>query len=173
MRLIHASGRVAAQGVENLFDRLERMVAYGPLFCDITWGAGGSTADVTLNIAKKMQNQVGFSHVLPPRPPHSCCSPQPCPPFAETRRPLAYLQICVETMMHLTCTNMPVESLESALKEVRTRTAARAASVKTTRRFTQPSAPADSKRGPCQRFPAYPEARRGCRCVFGSDTMSA
>ncbi len=29
------------------------------------------------------------------------------------------LQVCVETMMHLTCTNMPVEKLESALKEVR------------------------------------------------------
>lgn len=28
-------------------------------------------------------------------------------------------QICVETMMHLTCTNMPIEKLESALKEVR------------------------------------------------------
>lgn len=31
------------------------------------------------------------------------------------------LQVCVETMMHLTCTNMPVEKLESALKEVRAR----------------------------------------------------
>jgi methylenetetrahydrofolate reductase (NADPH) len=47
-----------AQGVENLFERLDRMVAYGPTFCDITWGAGGSTADVTLGIATKMQNLV-------------------------------------------------------------------------------------------------------------------
>jgi 5,10-methylenetetrahydrofolate reductase len=44
--------------VENLFERLDRMVAYGPTFCDITWGAGGSTADVTLGIATKMQNLV-------------------------------------------------------------------------------------------------------------------
>jgi 5,10-methylenetetrahydrofolate reductase len=44
--------------VANLFERMERMVAHGPLFCDITWGAGGSTADVTLDIAKRMQNQV-------------------------------------------------------------------------------------------------------------------
>ena len=29
-----------------------------PMFCDITWGAGGSTADLTLDIASKMQNQV-------------------------------------------------------------------------------------------------------------------
>jgi hypothetical protein len=34
------------------------MVAYGPTFCDITWGAGGSTAEVTLGIATKMQNLV-------------------------------------------------------------------------------------------------------------------
>jgi hypothetical protein len=26
------------------------------MFCDITWGAGGSTADLTLDIASKMQN---------------------------------------------------------------------------------------------------------------------
>ena len=29
-----------------------------PMFCDITWGAGGSTADLTLDIATKMQNEV-------------------------------------------------------------------------------------------------------------------
>lgn len=72
------------EGVENLFERLERMAAYGPTFCDITWGAGGSTADVTLDIAVKMQNYV-----------------------------------CVDTMMHLTCTNMPVESLQHALDEAK------------------------------------------------------
>lgn len=72
------------EGVENLFERLDRMVAYGPTFCDITWGAGGSTADVTLGIATKMQNL-----------------------------------FCVETMMHLTCTNMPVDSLDNALVEVK------------------------------------------------------
>ena len=39
-------------------DRLDRMASYGPTFCDITWGAGGTTADVTLDIATKMQTQV-------------------------------------------------------------------------------------------------------------------
>ncbi|CAD7703242.1 unnamed protein product [Ostreobium quekettii] len=63
---------------------MDRMAAFGPLFCDITWGAGGSTADLTLEIASRMQNMV-----------------------------------CMETMMHLTCTNMPVEKLNNALKEVR------------------------------------------------------
>lgn len=53
----------ALQGVENLFERLDRMVSYGPTFCDITWGAGGSTADVTLGIATKMQNLVRSEQV--------------------------------------------------------------------------------------------------------------
>lgn len=47
------------QGVENLFDRQDRMASFGPTFCDITWGAGGTTADLTLDIAAKMQNMVG------------------------------------------------------------------------------------------------------------------
>lgn len=46
------------EGVENLFERMDRMVAHNPSFCDITWGAGGSTADLTLDIANKMQNTV-------------------------------------------------------------------------------------------------------------------
>ncbi|KAK6130577.1 hypothetical protein DH2020_035669 [Rehmannia glutinosa] len=71
-------------GVDNLFERMERMVAHNPTFCDITWGAGGSTADLTLEIANRMQNMV-----------------------------------CVETMMHLTCTNMPVEKIDHALSTIK------------------------------------------------------
>ncbi|AEE79993.1 methylenetetrahydrofolate reductase 1 [Arabidopsis thaliana] len=71
-------------GVENLFERMDRLVSYGPTFCDITWGAGGSTADLTLEIASRMQNV-----------------------------------ICVETMMHLTCTNMPIEKIDHALETIR------------------------------------------------------
>jgi hypothetical protein len=37
---------------------MDRMVAHGPSFCDITWGAGGSTADLTLEISNRMQNMV-------------------------------------------------------------------------------------------------------------------
>ncbi|KAD3069105.1 hypothetical protein E3N88_36985 [Mikania micrantha] len=72
------------EGVENLFERMERMVAHNPTFCDITWGAGGSTAELTLEIARRMQNLV-----------------------------------CVETMMHLTCTNMPVEKIDHALETIK------------------------------------------------------
>ncbi|KAK9125803.1 hypothetical protein Scep_014649 [Stephania cephalantha] len=71
-------------GVDNLFERMDRMVAHNPSFCDITWGAGGSTADLTLDISNKMQNM-----------------------------------ICVETMMHLTCTNMPVEKIDHALTTIK------------------------------------------------------
>lgn len=71
-------------GVENLFERMERMVAHSPAFCDITWGAGGSTADLTLEIVNRMQNMV-----------------------------------CVESMMHLTCTNMPVEKIDHALDTIK------------------------------------------------------
>lgn len=71
-------------GVDNLFERMDRMVAHNPTFCDITWGAGGSTADLTLDIAKRMQNI-----------------------------------ICVETMMHLTCTNMPVDKIDHALETIK------------------------------------------------------
>jgi len=35
------------------------------MFCDITWGAGGSTADLTLDIASKMQNMARHA-VAPP-----------------------------------------------------------------------------------------------------------
>ncbi|XP_050236712.1 methylenetetrahydrofolate reductase (NADH) 2-like [Mercurialis annua] len=71
-------------GVDNLFDRMDRMVSHNPTFCDITWGAGGTTADLTLDIANRMQNM-----------------------------------ICVETMMHLTCTNMPVEKIDHALETIK------------------------------------------------------
>ncbi|GAV67185.1 MTHFR domain-containing protein [Cephalotus follicularis] len=71
-------------GVDNLFERMDRMVSHNPSFCDITWGAGGSTADLTLDIANKMQNM-----------------------------------ICVETMMHLTCTNMPLDKIDHALDTIK------------------------------------------------------
>lgn len=51
-------GNCVLQGVENLFDRMDRMATHDPTFCDITWGAGGTTADLTLEIAGKMQNMV-------------------------------------------------------------------------------------------------------------------
>jgi methylenetetrahydrofolate reductase (NADPH) len=51
-----------------------------PLFTDFTWGAGGSTADLTLDLTIAAKEEYGF---VP--------------------------------NMHLTCTNMPVDKLDTAL----------------------------------------------------------
>ncbi|KAI9138489.1 methylenetetrahydrofolate reductase-domain-containing protein [Paraphysoderma sedebokerense] len=72
------------QGVQNLYDRLERMYSLGPTFVDVTWGAGGTTADLTLEICSVAQSVYGL-----------------------------------ETCMHLTCTNMPKEKVDHALKEAK------------------------------------------------------
>lgn len=37
-------------GVENLLDRIERMGQTNPLWVDVTWNAGGSTSDITLEL---------------------------------------------------------------------------------------------------------------------------
>lgn len=63
---------------------MERMTALGPTFIDVTWGAGGSTADITTQMVRTAHEQMGL-----------------------------------ETCMHLTCTNMPVEQVEQALKEAK------------------------------------------------------
>lgn len=43
------------EGLKNLNKRMERMrTSIEPLFSDITWGAGGSTADLTMKITKHM-----------------------------------------------------------------------------------------------------------------------
>lgn len=67
-------------GVQNLYERLQRMVLMDPVWIDVTWGAGGSTSDLTLEICETAQNYCGL-----------------------------------ETMMHLTCTNMPREEIDNAL----------------------------------------------------------
>lgn len=52
-----------------------------PLYADVTWGAGGGTSDLTLELCVKMRNEYGM-----------------------------------EPNMHLTCTNMPEEKIDAALK---------------------------------------------------------
>ena len=47
-----------SEGVQNLFERQAYMKTLNPLFCDITWGAGGSTSELTLEIATHMQQKV-------------------------------------------------------------------------------------------------------------------
>lgn len=47
------------EGVVNLKKRIERMKNLGPLFVDFTWGAGGSTADLTLQLTAAAKNELG------------------------------------------------------------------------------------------------------------------
>jgi methylenetetrahydrofolate reductase (NADPH) len=69
------------QGRNNLLGRIERMVSnFGPLFIDVTWGAGGTTSDSTLSICSWVTK------------------------FAGT-----------DSMMHLTCTNMSQDLIDTAL----------------------------------------------------------
>jgi len=46
-------------GIQNLYKRILRMKELGPLFTDFTWGAGGSTADITLQLCDHVKNQLG------------------------------------------------------------------------------------------------------------------
>lgn len=71
-------------GVANLYQRLDRMAALNPAFIDVTWGAGGSTSERTLEICKNAQKYLGL-----------------------------------ETMMHLTCTNMPEASIKEAIVQAK------------------------------------------------------
>ncbi|EPY50818.1 methylenetetrahydrofolate reductase Met9 [Schizosaccharomyces cryophilus OY26] len=70
-------------GIQNLYSRIDRMKKWGhPMFIDVTWGAGGSTSDLTpviVNVAQK--------------------------------------EFQLDTCMHLTCTNMSEEMIETALKK--------------------------------------------------------
>lgn len=48
-----------ADGVKNLYDRLERMTEEKPLFIDFTWGAGGSTSELTVELAATAKARFG------------------------------------------------------------------------------------------------------------------
>ncbi|CAG8614444.1 9378_t:CDS:2, partial [Ambispora gerdemannii] len=71
-------------GVLNLYDRMERMYRLGPEFIDVTWNAGGSSSELTVEITSTAQSVYGL-----------------------------------ETVMHLTCTNMPREKIEKALEDAK------------------------------------------------------
>eukprot|EP01012_Entosiphon_sulcatum_P023970 TRINITY_DN2911_c0_g1_i1.p1 TRINITY_DN2911_c0_g1~~TRINITY_DN2911_c0_g1_i1.p1 ORF type:complete len:326 (+),score=56.86 TRINITY_DN2911_c0_g1_i1:58-978(+) len=45
------------QGVENLYKRIEKMAKAKPVFVDFTWGAGGGTSDLTLELSSVTQNK--------------------------------------------------------------------------------------------------------------------
>eukprot|EP00055_Hartaetosiga_balthica_P005698 m.17100 g.17100 ORF g.17100 m.17100 type:complete len:346 (-) comp4728_c0_seq1:2339-3376(-) len=45
------------KGVENLLHRIQDMHLQGDLFMDMTWGSGGSTSELTLELCKSMASQ--------------------------------------------------------------------------------------------------------------------
>ena len=49
-----------AQGVQNLYDRIDRMYNFGPKFIDITWGAGGRSAELTCEMVTQAQAVYGL-----------------------------------------------------------------------------------------------------------------
>ncbi|KAK4552106.1 methylenetetrahydrofolate reductase (NAD(P)H) met13 [Recurvomyces mirabilis] len=49
-----------AQGVQNLYDRMDRMHGFGPAFIDITWGAGGRMSNLTCEMVKVAQSAYGL-----------------------------------------------------------------------------------------------------------------
>jgi len=48
------------KGVENLCARFGKMQKQEPAYADMTWGAGGSTSDLTVDLCKKMVNDYGM-----------------------------------------------------------------------------------------------------------------
>jgi len=72
------------KGVENLYERLDTMSAFGPAWIDVTWGAGGSTSNLTQEICGTCQKLLGL-----------------------------------ETMMHLTCTNISKEEIKKELQKAK------------------------------------------------------
>ncbi|RHZ57906.1 hypothetical protein Glove_382g40 [Diversispora epigaea] len=72
------------QGIQYLYDRMERMYRLGPEFIDITWNAGGTSSQLTSEITATAQSVYGL-----------------------------------ETVMHLTCTNMPKEKIDKALRDAK------------------------------------------------------
>lgn len=51
-------------GFRNLLARLNRMLALNPLFITVTWGAGGSTSEKSLDLATVCQRDLGLTTVL-------------------------------------------------------------------------------------------------------------
>ncbi|KAI0703567.1 methylenetetrahydrofolate reductase-domain-containing protein [Cytidiella melzeri] len=74
------------QGFENLVARIGRLSGLNPLAISITWGAGGSTRERSLDLAGLAQEEYG-----------------------------------IDTIMHLTCTNMEKGSIDAALKSAKER----------------------------------------------------
>lgn len=61
-----------AAGIYNLHERLDRMALLAPAFIDVTWGAGGTTCDLTLEISANAQKYSGLDVMM-----HLTCTNMP------------------------------------------------------------------------------------------------
>lgn len=59
-------------GVANLYERAQRMAQAEPLFCDVTWGAGGGTSELTLDLSGNIQRYMGVDVMM-----HLTCTNMP------------------------------------------------------------------------------------------------
>jgi methylenetetrahydrofolate reductase (NADPH) len=69
------------QGFENLIPRISRLSTLNPLAISVTWGAGGSTRERSIDLAGLTQSDYG-----------------------------------IDTILHLTCTNMVPGMVDDALR---------------------------------------------------------
>ncbi|KNC82214.1 methylenetetrahydrofolate reductase (NADPH) [Sphaeroforma arctica JP610] len=60
------------EGAQNLYARVERMSSVEPLFVDMTWGAGGSTSEMTLELCTNIQTYLGMDVMM-----HLTCTNMP------------------------------------------------------------------------------------------------
>ncbi|KAF8559704.1 MTHFR-domain-containing protein [Imleria badia] len=74
------------QGFDNLISRISRLSVLNPIAISVTWGAGGSTRDRSLDLAGFTQSEYG-----------------------------------IDTILHLTCTNMLPGMVDDALREAKAR----------------------------------------------------
>lgn len=51
---------IGVKGVQNLYDRMDRMHDLGPAFIDVTWGAGGHLSNLTVDMVKVAQSVYGL-----------------------------------------------------------------------------------------------------------------
>jgi methylenetetrahydrofolate reductase (NADPH) len=51
-------------GLENLYNRIDRMSSLEPLFIDVTWGAGGSTKELTMTICEYCSKYLGVDTMM-------------------------------------------------------------------------------------------------------------
>ena len=51
-------------GLDNLYNRIDRMASLQPAYIDITWGAGGSTSYKTLEMCKTIQKYFGLEVMM-------------------------------------------------------------------------------------------------------------